>query len=151
MKENQKIKALNKFLSYIHMGNSTFRIYYNYAKKIGNEELTENIVEAMELFKHHEEVFTNVINETSNASDMLTPTAKMALCVEKMKPLNTTFDVCYHAVKAVNMGYVSVLKFLYEHSKLGQDILGKIVLVINDYNQIREKFEKIIIKISTQN
>lgn len=148
MKESQKNKALNKFLSYVHMGNNTFRVYYDYAKKIGNQELIDVIVKSMELFKHHEEEFTNIINQSSDANDSLTQTAKMAICIEKMKPLNTTFDVCYNAIKAVNMGYLSVLKFFYNNQKLGSEILGKIELLIKDYNEIKSNFEKIIIKIS---
>ena len=46
---------LNKFLSYIHMGNSVYRIYYAEAKKFNDTKLTNMIKEMMEIFKTHEE------------------------------------------------------------------------------------------------
>ena len=46
----EKTNELNKFLSYIHMGNEVFRIYYKEAEKINSSELKELIVEIQEKF-----------------------------------------------------------------------------------------------------
>ena len=51
----EKTNELNKFLSYIHMGNSVFRIYYNEAKNLNDQNLIDLIVEIEEIFKKHEE------------------------------------------------------------------------------------------------
>ena len=47
----EKSNELNKFLSYIHMGNSIYRIYYEEAKKFNNQRLINLIVEIQEIFK----------------------------------------------------------------------------------------------------
>ena len=38
----EKTNELNKFLSYIHMGNSIYRIYYKEAVSLKNEKLTDD-------------------------------------------------------------------------------------------------------------
>ena len=35
----EKTNELNKFLSYMHMGNTIYRIYLEHAKKLENEKL----------------------------------------------------------------------------------------------------------------
>ena len=51
----EKTNELNKFLSYMHMGNTIFRIYLEHAKKLENKKLINLIVEIQEIFKTHEE------------------------------------------------------------------------------------------------
>ena len=46
----EKTNELNKFLSYIHMGNSIYRIYYKEAVSLKNEKLTDLIVSISETF-----------------------------------------------------------------------------------------------------
>ena len=53
---------LNKFLSYIHMGTSVYRIYYSEVKKFKDESLESLITEVIEIFKTHEESITKLIN-----------------------------------------------------------------------------------------
>ena len=51
----EKTNELNKFLSYIHMGNSVYRIYYDEARELNDDELLDEIVKIQEIFKTHEE------------------------------------------------------------------------------------------------
>ena len=74
----EKSNELNKFLSYIHMGNSVYRIYYEEAKKIENKELLDEIVHIQEIFKKHEEEVTKLINELGEeATNSLTAAGLM--------------------------------------------------------------------------
>ena len=41
----EKTNELNKFLSYIHMGMSVYRIYHGVAKKLNDNKLSSLIVE----------------------------------------------------------------------------------------------------------
>ena len=59
----EKTNELNKFLSYIHMGNSIYRIYYKEAVSLKNEKLTDLIVSISETFKKHEETITKEIEK----------------------------------------------------------------------------------------
>ena len=40
----EKTNELNKFLSYMHMGNTIYRIYLEHAKKLENEKLIHLII-----------------------------------------------------------------------------------------------------------
>ena len=46
----EKTNELNKFLSYMHMGNTIYRIYLEHAKKLENEKLIHLIIEIQEIF-----------------------------------------------------------------------------------------------------
>ena len=82
----EKTNELNKFLSYIHMGNSVYRIYYEESKKINDDSLTKEIVYIQEKFKQHEESITKLINEQGEeATNSLTAAGLMGLYKEKMK------------------------------------------------------------------
>ena len=59
----EKTNELNKFLSYMHMGNTIYRIYLEHAKKLENEKLIHLIIEIQEIFKTHEEAIANLIKE----------------------------------------------------------------------------------------
>ena len=59
----EKTNELNKLLSYIHMGNSIFRIYYEHAEEFHDETLKKQIVLIQEIFKKHEEKVTHLIKE----------------------------------------------------------------------------------------
>ena len=41
----EKTNELNKFISYIHMGNSIYRIYYKEAGRLENKKIKEFIKE----------------------------------------------------------------------------------------------------------
>ena len=45
----EKTNELNKFLSYMHMGNTIYRIYLEHAKKLENEKLIHLIIEIQEI------------------------------------------------------------------------------------------------------
>ena len=142
----EKSNELNKFLSYIHMGMSVFRIYYQEAKDLNDEKLVNKIVEIQEIFKHHEEVITRMITEMNEeATDSLTLAGIMGVYKEKMKTFNCGFSLCISALKATNMGMLSAIKFLNENKKLPSSHLGAIVDVINDYGRIQEMLRLYII------
>ena len=136
----EKSNELNKFLSYIHMGNSVFRIYYNEAKNLNCDSLVDLIVEIEEIFKKHEEKITNRINELDEtATNSLTAAGLMAVYKEKMKFFETPFSIVLSAIKSTNMGLISSLKFLNDNLKLPKVDLDSIINVINDYKLIHSK------------
>lgn len=133
----EKTNELNKFLSYIHMGNSVYRIYYEEAKNMENETLIEKIVYIQEKFKKHEESITRLINEQGEeATNSLTAAGLMGLYKEKMKVFENSFDICISAIKTTNMGMISAIKFLEDNNKLSENIKNHIKEVINDYLDI---------------
>ena len=142
----EKTNELNKFLSYIHMGTSIFRIYYEEAKEIHNKTLVNLIVEAEEIFKKHEEKITRLINELGEeATNSLTAAGIMGVYKEKMKVFEDSFSICYSAIKSSNMGRLSALKFLYNNKELSKDIISVIENVIRDYSSIINKFQEHIL------
>ena len=62
----EKTNELNKFLSYMHMGNTIYRIYLEHAKKLENEKLIHLIIEIdenKELSKGIKEYIIKVIDD----------------------------------------------------------------------------------------
>ena len=134
----EKTNELNKFLSYIHMGNSVYRIYYGEAKKFSDTTLENLIKEVMEIFKTHEEQITKLINSFGEtATDSLTAAGIFGVYKEKMMIVDNAFSICLNAIKATNMGMLSALKFLEDNNKLEPRIRKLIVNVINDYERIQ--------------
>ena len=78
----EKTNELNKFLSYIHMGMSVYRIYHGVAKKLNDDKLSALIVEIEEIFKTHEEKITKLIVENKEeATDSLTAAGIVAVYI----------------------------------------------------------------------
>ena len=50
----EKTNELNKLISYIHMGNSIYRIYLEHAEELQDNKLTNEIKEIQCIFKKHE-------------------------------------------------------------------------------------------------
>ena len=139
----EKTNELNKFLSYIHMGTSVYRIYYEHAKEFEDKKLINLIVEIQEIFKTHEEKITKKINELGEeATDSLTGAGLMGLYKEKLKIFNDSLSICINAIKATNMGMISSIKFLNENKELSDEIKTYIKNVINDYMLIQDKLVK---------
>ena len=133
----EKTNEFNKFLSYIHMGNSVYRIYYEESEKIQNKTLTKEIVHIQEIFKKHEESITRLITEQGEeATNSLTAAGLMGLYKEKMKVFENSFDICISAIKTTNMGMISAIKFLEDNNKLPEKVINHIKEVINDYLDI---------------
>lgn len=131
---------LNKFLSYIHMGTSVYRIYYSEAKKFKDESLERLITEVIENFKTHEESITKLINSFGEeATNSLTAAGLFGVYKEKMKIFDSPLDICLSALKSTNMGTISAIKFLNSNKKLHDNIKEEIYDVINDYGIIEKK------------
>lgn len=138
---------LNKFLSYIHMGTSVYRIYYDQAKKFQSDSLINLIVEIEEIFKKHEEKITRLINEfDEEATSSLTAAGIMGVYKEKLKIFDDSFDVCISAIKSTNMGMLSAIKFLNQNNDLHEEIKTYIVDVIKDYNLIETKLVNYVLE-----
>ena len=137
----EKTNELNKFLSYIHMGTSVYRIYYDESEKFEDESLSSLIKEIMEIFKKHEETITRLINEQGEeATNSLTAAGILGVYKEKMKIFDSPFDICTSAIKSTNMGLISAIKFLDNNKRLHHEILNKIIEVISDYGYIQNKW-----------
>ena len=137
----EKTNELNKFLSYIHMGNGVYRIYYEEAVNLKDHELIDEIVKTEEIFKTHEESITRLINEYGEeATNSITAAGLMGIYKEKMKSFDDSFDICISAVKTTNMGMVSAIKFLKENKNLPKKVKNEIKKVITDYSEIIKSF-----------
>ena len=137
---------LNKFLSYIHMGTSVFRIYYDSAKHFKDEELINLIVEIEEIFKTHEEKITTLINDfNEEATNSLTAAGIIGVYKERIKIFDEPFDICVNAIKSTNMGLLSAIKFLNKNKNLSENIRLHITNVIDDYRQIEDKLIKYVL------
>ena len=113
----EKTNELNKFLSYIHMGMSVYRVYHEHAEKMNDEDLLNEIVKVEEIFKTHEESITKEINELGeDATESLTLAGIMGVYKEKMMIVDNAFSICLNAIKATNMGMLSALKFLEDNN-----------------------------------
>ena len=144
MKESNEI---NKFLSYIHMGNSIFRIYYEEAKEKGDKSLINEIVEIQEIFKKHEEKITSLIKDMKEeATNSLTMAGVMGVYKEKMKIFDDSFSICINAIKSTNMGRLSAIKFLYQNKELPEKEKEAIENVIKDYALIIDKLQTYILE-----
>lgn len=144
----EKSNELNKFLSYIHMGTSIYRIYYEQAEKFNDNKLIKLIVEIEEIFKVHEEKVTKIINELGEeATDSLTAAGIMGVYKEKLKIFENPFDICISAMKTTNMGLVSTIKFLNDNKELPEKTKCLIVEVIKEYNEIQSKWIIYILEI----
>ena len=134
----EKSNELNKFLSYIHMGNSVFRIYYESAKKLKNKKLTKQIKEVQEIFKKHEEQVTSLINDLGEeATNSLTSAGIMGVFKEKLKSFDDSYTIIYSAIQSVNLGTLSALKFLNQNKELKINVRTIIESVIKDYSDIQ--------------
>ena len=143
----EKTNELNKFLSYIHMGNSIFRIYYDAAVEINNKSLINELVEMQEIFKKHEEKITILINEMhEEATNSLTMAGVMGVYKEKMKIFDDSFSICVSAIKSTNMGRLSAIKFLYQNKEMPKHVKEAIENVINDYSLIIDKLQSYILE-----
>ena len=142
-----KYNRLNKFLSYIHMGNEVFRVYYKHAENVQNKELKRLIVDIQEVFKNHEEKITKLIAlKGCSPTDTLTIQGKMGVFMESLKVVDDSFAIALDALKAVNMGEVSALKFLKENQKMDNSIKDDIKKIITDYDEIKTKIKNFIFR-----
>ena len=143
----EKTNELNKFLSYVHMGNSIYRIYYDESQRLKEEKLSKLIVEIMEIFKKHEEGIRSLIQEFGEEpTSSLTAAGIMGVYKEKMKVFNDAFTICTNAIKSTNMGLVSALKFLEENKELATGLKDKIMEVIDDYGVVIHKVKAYILE-----
>ena len=136
----EKTNELNKFLSYIHMGTSIYRIYYEQAQRFNNKDLIDLIVEIEEIFKKHEEKITSLIKDMGEeATDSLTASGLMGLYKEKLKIFDDSFDIMIAAIKSTNMGLLSSMKFLHQNKDLPDDVKKHVINVVKDYSNIITK------------
>lgn len=143
----EKTNELNKFLSYIHMGTSVYRIYYEQAEKFNDNDLIKLIVEIEEIFKTHEESITKHINDLGEeATNSLTAAGLMGVYKEKLKIFEDPFDICQSAIKSTNMGLLSAIKFFNDNSDLPHTTLKKIIEVIKDYDKIQTMWLKYLLR-----
>lgn len=143
----EKTNELNKFLSYVHMGTSIYRIYYEHCEKMKSKKLLKLITEILEIFKTHEENITKLINnENEEATNSLTATGVMGVMMEKLKIVDNEFSICTSAIKVTYMGMISALKFLNDNKNLSENIKENIINVIDDYEKINKMLKNFIIK-----
>ncbi len=144
----EQTNELNKFLSYIHMGMSIYRIYSNHAEALENKALMNLLTEIEEIFKKHEEGITSLINNyDEEATNSLTFAGVMGVYKEKLKTFDDAYTICVNAIKTTNMGLLSAIKFLEENNDLPEDVKTKVKEVINDYINIEVKITNYVIEL----
>lgn len=138
----EKTNELNKLLSYIHMGNSIYRIYYEEAKELKDQILIDLIIETQEIFKQHEEKITSMITQMNEkATDSLTAAGIMGVYKEKMKSFDNPFLIYTSVIKSTYMGMLSTFKFLNENKELPKHIVRYVKEMLVDYQDILYKFQ----------
>ena len=136
----EKTNELNKFLSYIHMGTSIYRIYLDNAEKLHADSLISLIKEIQEIFKTHEEKITRLIHEENEkATTSLTAAGILGVYKEKLKIFDSAFTICINALKSTKMGLISAVKFLEDNKELHKEIKDIVINVIEDYQLIEKK------------
>lgn len=136
----EKTNELNKFLSYIHMGTSIYRIYLDNAERLHADSLISLIKEIEEIFKTHEEKITRLIHEENEkATTSLTAAGVLGVYKEKLKIFDSAFTICINALKSTNMGLISAVKFLEDNKELDKEIKDIVINVIEDYQLIEKK------------
>lgn len=144
----KKTLKLNKFLSYIHMGNSVYRVFYDKAKEVNSKELLNIICRTEEVFKTHEETISSkVIKQGFTPTKRLTIQAKFAIWMEKMKVMDTPFKLCQSMIKATNMGMLQVIKFLHENKELSHSDKDVVKDIIDDYQKVIKNINSYIISV----
>ena len=146
--KDKVVKELNRFLTGIHMGGSTFK---DYLDKAENLELKECLREIIESFKRHEEAITHRIEQLGgNASDSLGIRGNIAEIFEKLSliPIDTDSEVCEQALKAMHMGIKNANKFIEENENMEESILYDINGVVKDYDNHLFKLNNLNTKLS---
>ena len=146
--KDKVVKELNRFLTGIHMGGSTFK---DYLDKAENLELKECLREIIESFKRHEEAITHRIEQLGgNASDSLGIKENIAEFFEKLSliPIDTDSEVCEQAIKAMHMGIKNTNKFIEENENMEESILNDINGVVKDYDNHLFKLNNLNTKLS---
>lgn len=146
--KDKVVKELNRFLTGIHMGGSTFK---DYLDKAENLELKECLREIIESFKRHEEAITHRIEQLGgNASDSLGIRGNVAEFFEKLIliPIDTDSEVCEQAIKAMHMGIKNTNKFIEENENMEESILNDINGVVKDYDNHLFKLNNLNTKLS---
>ena len=146
--KDKVVKELNRFLTGIHMGGTTFK---DYLDKAENLELKECLREIIESFKRHEEAITHRIEQLGgNASDSLGIRGNIAEIFEKLSliPIDTDSEVCEQAIKAMHMGIKNANKFIEENENMEESILNDINGVVKDYDNHLFKLNNLNTKLS---
>lgn len=144
----EKTNELNKMLSYIHMGNSIFRVYGKEALRLNDEKLMNMINDVSNLFKSHEEIVSKLIEkENEHTTNSVSFAGRMGIFIEKIKTFKDSYSICLSAIKSVNMGLISTLKFLGENNNLKNPIKRQIIKIIDDYCFIIEKIKEYAINL----
>lgn len=148
-KTKEDEKDMKKFLKGVHMGGSTFESYLNKAE---DPELKNALKVIIESFKRHEEAITNRIEKMGgNAPDTLGLMGTISELFQKIKlvSVDSDFEICENAVKAMEMGLYQGKKFIEENQDLDSSLLNEVKGVVRDYDnqlarmkQIMKKFEK---------
>lgn len=128
---NKKLQEINKFLRSIHMGTQTFRVY---KEKTTDVKLLNLFDEALKVFKKHENILTALLLDLEiDPTDELSIGNDFVIMMERMKKPCCDFAVGIYALKALNMGLIGGLEFIYEHRDFS--LKHKLILneVIDDY------------------
>ena len=69
----EKTNELNKFLSYIHMGMSVYRIYHGVAKKLNDDKLSALIVEIEDVVIEEGKDYNSIVEELKSDTLVISP------------------------------------------------------------------------------
>ncbi len=140
---NSLIKELNKFLSGIHMGATTFK---DYREKAQDEELKAELENVITSFKKHEEAISHRIEALGGTpSDSIGVIGEVAEFWEKIKliAVDSDLEVCERAIKAINMGIKQGSTFIAENTDIEESIMNDVKGVVADYDNHLAKIEEL--------
>ena len=120
------------------MGASTFKIYLDETYDL---ELRKLLQEALDAFKHHEEVLTKkIITLGTDPSDEVPLMGMISEFFEKMKvKMADTDQTLDYALRAIDMGIKGVENFQQKYSDLNQEIKQATTDLLNDYKLTYKK------------
>ncbi|HBD06415.1 MAG TPA: hypothetical protein DCY93_03280 [Firmicutes bacterium] len=145
MKQDKINKEMNKFLSYLYMGENTFRIYL---RNVQEDDLMDLLTTHINKFKEHEQNIEEKISNYCAVKKNLSFMQKRVLCMERMKADGRSdMKLAFLAVKAINMGLESAMKFLYEYySYLPKDFADNALIIVAYYGEVNSDLKAYILK-----
>lgn len=134
-------KAMQKFLSSVHMGSAVMRVLEKNTKDIASKKI---FIDILHVFKGHENNLKSVMMDLSVDADVgLTCGGKMAVWMTKIKArTKDDFHIILFGIDAMEMGIKGALTFLYEHAKMNTDFLHAAVEVLEDYDNLLTRLKE---------
>lgn len=141
----QLVEEYTMLLEGCHMGAKTFKIYLDETYDL---ELRKLLQEALNAFKHHEEVLTKkIIKLGTDPSDEIPLMGVISEFFERMKVMMADTDkTLEYALRAVDMGIRNVEDFQQKYTDIHDEVRTATTDLLNDYKLTYKKLSDYKIK-----